>query len=217
MPVRSARPTATQSHSGALGLPVRRTVEVECGLADAGSYDDDVGWLCGGVALTVHSAFRHVYEVAGTRLHRVRAVRTKFHLECTGEDLDHRFVFAVMMPARHNSRLGTYESRPRSIGGEGLLSIHAWRRRAGFTLYRRHKQNQILFGSHRHSLLPRPRPMTLPGGGTPCLPATMVSLSAPWWYSPRNSRGRRRSLVTAAPLLNCNFFDLHGLITTASG
>src|SRR5215204_3178986 len=72
------------------GLGGRRTVEVECGLADAGTYDDDVGWLCGGVALTVHSAFRYVYEVAGTRLHRVRAVRTKFHAECTGEDVDHR-------------------------------------------------------------------------------------------------------------------------------
>jgi hypothetical protein len=166
------------------GLGGRRTVEVECGLADAGSYDDDVGWLCGGVALTVHSAFRHVYEVARTRLHRVRAVRTKFHLECTGEDVDHRFVFAVMMPAGHHSRLGTHESRPRSVGSEGLLSIHPWRRRAGLTLYRPHKQNQILLVSHERSLLPRPRPMTLPGGGTPCPPATMVSLSGPWWCSP---------------------------------
>jgi hypothetical protein len=161
MTTRSADPPSScgrrwrQDRSSTSAL--RRPVDVDRGLPATSAHHDEIGWLCGGVALPVHHTVRHEDEIAGTGLDDVRATWTELHPQRTSEDVDHRLVLAMMMPAGHHPGLGANKSRPHVVGRDGLLTIHPRRRRSRLPVARSHDQDLIL--PLRHAGLP---PMTRP-------------------------------------------------------
>src|SRR6266508_2133080 len=78
---------------------------------------------------------------------------------CAREDVDHRLVVAVVVPAGHHAGVGADEPRPHPVAGERLLPIHPWRRRPLGAVTRGHHPDRVL-GSTAHS--PRRSPVGIP-------------------------------------------------------
>src|SRR2546430_2077771 len=102
----------------------RRSRHVHDKFAASRADDHDLGLLEPVVALTVDLSARHVDAVAGLCVKGRLATWATLQLHFAPDDVDHRFVCPVVVPAREPAGLGEYDPCPKVGGTESLLADH---------------------------------------------------------------------------------------------
>src|SRR5713101_7750244 len=103
--------TASSRSGGGTRAPLgRRSRHVDHELAAARADHDDLRLLDPVVPLAVDLAGGQVDAIPLTRVKLRLAAGSAFDVHLTGDDVDHRFVRAVVMPARRAAGFGPYDS-----------------------------------------------------------------------------------------------------------